>query len=65
MEIGTNTRKLYECWNDSLKPDLFYCSECGIDLDIVKLSTDADYVYVPKFCPECGRKVRPREDTEG
>ena len=46
-----------ECYNDALKSDQFYCSECGIDLDIVKLSADADFVYVPKFCPNCSRKV--------
>ena len=46
-----------ECYNDALKSDQFYCSECGIDLDIVKLSADADFVYVPKYCPSCGRRV--------
>ena len=45
------------CYNDSIKVDKFHCSECGIDLKIVKLSTEVDFIYVPNYCPECGSVV--------
>lgn len=47
--------------------DDFHCSKCGIYLsDLTKVVKeeyddgsidDEHYVYEPKFCPECGRKV--------
>lgn len=56
-----------ECRDLSDMLDDFHCSKCGIYLsDLTKVVKeeyddgsidDEHYVYEPKFCPECGRKV--------
>lgn len=56
-----------ECRDLSDILDDFHCSKCGIYLsDLTKVVQeeyndgfvdDEHYVYEPKFCPECGRKV--------
>ena len=56
-----------ECRDISEIYDDFKCSKCGIYLsDLTKVVQeeyndgfvdDECYVYEPKFCPECGRKV--------
>lgn len=56
-----------ECRDISEIYDDFKCSKCGIYLsDLTKVVQeeyndgfvdDERYVYEPKFCPECGRKV--------
>lgn len=61
-----------ECRNKAKPIDDFICSQCGInlvDLAFVEKEKYEDgykdevrYVYEPKFCPECGRKVKKEED---
>lgn len=70
-----NADPLYgECKDKSEILDDFICSHCGIYLvDLTKVieeqyddgfSDDECYVYEPKFCPECGRKIIRQEDKE-
>lgn len=41
------------CHNDSAYPDCFFrCSECG-----QSHIRNAAYVDMPRFCPNCGKKV--------
>lgn len=63
-----NADPLYgECKDKSEILDDFICSHCGIHLvsltKIIKeqyddgFTDDECYIYEPKFCPECGRKI--------
>lgn len=48
----------------------FRCSECGCELDRYRagnsytddgvMSQGGDYIYGPRFCPNCGAKVERR-----
>ena len=61
-----------KCRNKAKPIDDFICSQCGInlvDLAFVEKEEYEDgykdevrYVYEPKFCPECGRKVKKKVD---
>ena len=61
-----------ECRNKAKPIDDFICSQCEInlvDLAFVEKEEYEDgykdevrYVYEPKFCPECGRKVKKEVD---
>lgn len=63
-----NTQHMRETENMATVSDEFICKTCGIYLkDYIKVVLDEDndgyideqhYEYEPKFCPECGAKVK-------
>lgn len=53
-----NTHGERICINDSLKPDLFLCSECQAFYSIARLDIEVDDdTGIPNYCPNCDAKV--------
>lgn len=65
---------IIETENMATVSDEFICKKCGIYLkDYIKVVMDEDndgyideqhYEYEPKFCPECGAKVKDGEQND-
>lgn len=36
---------------------VFHCQKCGYGIEDIFISEEHNYSLVPKFCPNCGRKV--------
>lgn len=36
---------------------VFHCKKCGYGIEDIFISDEHNYSLVPKFCPNCGRKV--------
>lgn len=70
---AADVKPVVDTENMATVSDEFICKKCGIYLkDYIKVVTDEDndgyideqhYDYEPKFCPECGAKVKDG-DTE-
>lgn len=57
IELDSQDQERYT-WNDTLKSDMFMCAQCGTSLKINSFVEDDDFKYMPKYCPECGLKVK-------
>lgn len=65
---GEDVQPVVDTENTATVSDEFICKKCGIYLkDYIKVVMDEDndgyideqhYEYEPKFCPECGAKVK-------
>lgn len=65
---AADVQPIVDTENMATVPDEFICKKCGIYLkDYIKVVMDEDndgyideqhYEYEPKFCPECGAKVK-------
>ena len=65
---ATDAQPVVDTENMATVSDEFICKKCGIYLkDYIKVVMDEDndgyideqhYEYEPKFCPECGAKVK-------
>lgn len=36
---------------------VFHCKKCGYGIEDIFISDEHNYSLVPKFCPNCGRRV--------
>lgn len=65
---------IIETENMATVSDEFICKKCGIHIkDYIKVVMDEDndgyideqhYEYEPKFCPECGAKIKDGEQND-